>query len=193
MPIYHEHKCIFTHIPKCAGCSIHKILCECLETPYEKAYSDHLKLTMTNETENYFKFTFVRNPWDRFLSTYFYFRAQGRGGRGDAKMGKVVNRYKSFKDFALNFNNIPSNKWVFPHFNEQLNWISKNHDFVGRFETLQEDFKTICDRTGIPRHQLPHENKSNHKHYTESYDEETKQIIAEKYAKDIEYFGYKFE
>ena len=64
-------------------------------------------------------------------------------------------------------------------------------DFIGRFETIDEDFKELCKE--LDAHlELPHLNKTKHAPYQEYYDEETKRIVADHFAEDIEKFGYSF-
>jgi len=139
------------------------------------------------DTKNYLKFTFCRNPFDRMVSNYSMFT-------------KTDFRIKQIQQFHSN-----PGKLSFPEFVKLTCQYTNHHwlpqydfihgyeiDYIGRFENLQEDFKIMCDKAGIPREKLPHHNKSKHKHYTEYYDDETRAIVAEKYAKDIEYFGYKF-
>jgi len=65
-------------------------------------------------------------------------------------------------------------------------------DWLINFENLQEGFNYACDRAAIPKKRLPHKHKTNHKHYSEYYDDESYEIVRKNYAKDIEYFGYKF-
>ncbi len=137
--------------------------------------------------EDYFKFAIVRNPFDWVVSWYFY-----RKTRPNKNNTKDI----SFKDWLVDENSSAYNIEGIGLTLSQYDVLNcdKNIelDFIGRYENFQNDYNTICDKVGIPRQQLPHLNRSKHKHYTEYYDEETKQLIAEKYAKDIECFGYKF-
>ena len=83
-----------------------------------------------------------------------------------------------------------------PHRN-QLDWLIDPHgnvivDFIGKFESLQEDWALVCKKVGIGK-PLPHEKRNPRgKHYTEYYTSATKDIIADKFRVDIEYFGYEF-
>ena len=209
----HDSKAIFIHIPKTAGSSIRNCLSNNgfnqhghVSNFYRKDSTISIKhqpckFLKNNYIENYFKFCFVRNPWDIVVSSFLWWKRAyewaSRTGWGHPRkrelMKKIytMNFSEYLKSYASNLNEIYSHEmgqhfWIVSEQNEMI------VDFIGRFENLQEDFNTICDKIGIPQQQLPHTNKTNHKHYTEYYDDETRQIVAEKYEKDIEYFNYKF-
>lgn len=120
----------------------------------------------------------IRNPYDRAVSLWKW-----------EKLCKKQYNGVSFKQWL----NMRMDWWHRPQLDFlQTDIINMSSINLVRFENLQQDFDSVCDKIGIPRQQLPHKNKSKHKHYTEYYDDETREIVAKKYAKDIEYFGYKF-
>jgi hypothetical protein len=65
-------------------------------------------------------------------------------------------------------------------------------DYVGRFENLQNDFDVVCDKIGMDTPSLPRALETQHEHYTEYYDSETREHVGLRYKEDIEYFGYEF-
>jgi len=190
---------IFIQIPKCVGSSIENALMDDSSILRSNSYPhtfkvacplNHLtlldieksKIMNVDQIKKMFKFAVVRNPWDRLISEYIYLKPR-------------MELTKTFRDEIKNLANyadlgIYGNHCLAQHYFIRGETVSV--DFVAKFENLQEDFDKVCDKIGIPRQKLPHTNKSNHKHYTEYYDEETREIVAEKYAKDIEYFGYEF-
>jgi chondroitin 4-sulfotransferase 11 len=200
--ISHKHKCIYIHLPKTGGGSIERSLTgkgwasvKQYGRKVQHESAAELKILYRDWWKDYFKFSIARNPWDLMISHFMWTK---RGKSGSTNLTPRVLR-----DFILD---IPSSikPLKFLDKNSKSTWKCDQHsflyspegepemDFVGRFENLQLDFNIVCDKIGIPPRQLPHANKSEHKHYTEYYDDEARQIVAEKYAKDIEYFGYEF-
>ena len=138
----------------------------------------------------YFKFVFVRNPYDRMVSNWKMFTTTPFALRKiKSYQNHLVEDIEriSFKEFVNLTDHIDNHHW-----DEQYYFIRSKPDFIGRFENFQEDFNELCDKLGTQHQQLPVTNKTKHKHYTEYYDDETRQIVAEKYAKDIAMFGYDF-
>jgi len=174
--INHEYKVLFIHVIKTGGTSIATAL-NMDRKQYHIPATTVRKLVGEGIWADYFKFAFVRNPYEKIVSQYHYNR--GKFGFKDSTFEEYIKAWSKGAKIST-------------HPQSHLSYINEKLDFIGRFETLQQDYNTICDKIEIPRQQLPHKNKSKHKCHTEYYDDETRQIVAEKYAKDIEYFGYKF-
>jgi len=141
---------------------------------------------MPKETfRRYFKFAFVRNPWERLVSEYQYILNQPGHGRHAR-----VSRLAGFPEFVRM--QIPR------HDAYQLNMLSDRKglllvDFVGQLENLQTDWETVCHEIGIPCQPLPHRNVTGHSEYQDFYDHTTINLVAKHWAAEIEMFGYSFE
>lgn len=181
--ISHEYKCIFVEVPKTGSTSIRDVI----------GYPDkpHLDIcqiasTMDGETfDAYFKFGFVRNPWDRIVSLY------------ERRQGVELRDKMSFDEF-VEWCSYSSSTCVHPSPHRyQLDWFVDSRgevivDFIGRFERLRQDWSFVAEKLGI-RESIPHKNQNPHKrHYTEYYTKKTRDIVAKRFAVDVEYFNYRF-
>lgn len=146
---------------------------------------------------NYFKFSIARNPWDRAIS-YFYWNTRNNPALTPKKkfyhhlgvpFDEVSQLRKLFSEYIKN-TKLPSNDPFYVIDNELC------VDSVIRYENLIEDFRNICTKLGLPKIDLPRLKggiRPGGHHYSEYYDEETREIVAEQHKNDIRLFGYKFE
>jgi hypothetical protein len=202
--ISHDHQTIFTHVPKTAGKSIRYLfgLPE-FEREYkpdgrhiEGAYG-HKPLTELADGEyffRYFKFAFVRNPFDRIVSAYFYLDSGGCNEDDERFRAEHLAPYKG--SFATFVEDLPRLLFA-PHFRPQVAWLCDDRrrllpDFVGRYESLERDVSVICNRLGLPFNDVPILNASKHAFYRSYYDDATRTRVAQAYGEDLELFSYRF-
>lgn len=200
--ISHKHRCIFTHVPKSAGKSILAAFgLPMLARQYDNSLSyieapyGHLPLSRHwgGPEFAYFKFAFVRNPWDRLVSAFHYLDDGGCNRVDAAFRDAYLARYHG--DFAAFVHDLG---YFVPaqHFRPQVYWLCDTSgallaNFVGRYERLVEDFALVAERLSLPS-ALPRLNPSEHAHYREYYDQRTCAIVANIYRNDIQTFGYDF-
>lgn len=139
-----------------------------------------------NMYANYFRFAFVRNPWDRLVSCWrdkVLRRDKFISSDNEQEFESFVNYVSRFVD--LEHGNV--------HLRLQSRLIDMNHlDFLGRFETFEDDLKKVIEILDIEA-VIKKKNATNRKaDYRDYYTERTKNIVAELYKKDIQIFNYKF-
>jgi len=154
---------------------------------YKKHINPLNALTVTRKQyENYFKFTFVRNPWGRAYSWY----------KGALREERERKKLKIKGQPSLNeFLRLHVGRGAL---RPQFYWMKSFRcgypfDYIGRFESLNEDFREVCRRAQIPELTLEHTNKGSGEDYRERYDDASRDLIASYYKEEIALFGYTFE
>ena len=123
---------------------------------------------------NYIKFCVIRNPYDKMVSNYFFSKSK-----------------LSFKKYCKKSKCLNINRYT-------INGKNQCNIFI-RFENLREDIINICkfldiqdyDINDLPKYKSQH--RTEKKHYSHYYDEETKKIVYNKHKSEFIKFKYKFE
>lgn len=230
-----EHQAIFLHAPKTAGSSISYALSrgilkpgdneeqyKALHTELDKQspglphhasleeVSDYMASKGQSEQfESFFKFTFVRNPFDQLYS-FFMFHKYWLAEKGIVSVFRFEEEFEGFlcglDGGALSLNQINNQsergvenaQAVFREiFQKQYAYIDGkiNVDFVGKFESLKRDFNVVSKALGIPS-DLPHKKRASpsleRQPYWAHYSEKSRKIAEALLREDLETFNYCF-
>jgi hypothetical protein len=196
-----QKRFLFVHIPKTAGNSIQSILRDYSEDELVALRDEQdgierfglrnpkYKIKKHSTLAEYkaalgevqfgdlYKFTCVRNPWDRMVS--YYFTPTQNTAWERKKFRKAIVKALSVADY-LRLDKVEEDPFG-------------NVDYVMRFEKLADDFRTVCGTLGISPTTLPRYNRSNREHYSKYYDDELRELVRTRFAAEIERFGYIFE
>jgi hypothetical protein len=197
-----QKRFLFVHIPKTAGNSIQSVLRDYSEDELVALRSEqdgverfglrnpkykikkHSTLAEYREAlgneqfRSLYKFTCARNPWDRMVS-YYFTPTQKVTAWDPKKFRKVISRAVSVAEY-LQLDKGEGNPFG-------------NVDYIMRFENLAGDFRTVCAALDISPTTLPQHNRSNREHYSKYYDDLLRELVRDRFAAEIDRFGYVFE
>ena len=188
--IIKDYKTIFVHIPKNAGTSIETFFKKDTYTFDERMFNRHDtikeirwklecndKFKKSKEYNKWKKFAIVRNPYDRMVSWYFFYNIKNLTRHADN------TSFYSWVKNPTKFNLFEETKYLLK---PQYTWID-NTVTILKYENLNEELNNFFNK----EIELPIINKTNHKQYLEYYNQESLDVVYEKYKKDFKKFNYK--
>jgi hypothetical protein len=197
-----QKRFLFVHIPKTAGNSIQSVLRDYSEDELVALRGEQdgierfglrnstYKIKKHSKLAEYraalgvgrfaelYKFTCVRNPWDRMVS-YYFTPTQNTVAWDRKEFRKIISEALSVADYL--------------RLGKGEEAPFANVKYIMRFETLADDFRTVCAALDISPVALPRYNRSNREHYSKYYDDELCELVRARFATEIERFGYTFE
>jgi hypothetical protein len=201
--ISHVHKAIFIHIQKTGGSAVSAALGYVGQSPDKHFLAQEIKGLHAEIWDKYFKFSFVRNPWDRLVSWWSMIDAvrpayEASSSNVNNFMRFVLGKAKTFEEFLENCDqeivDSDGRKWIYRN---QIDYLTDAQgaylvDFIGRFESLQKDFTKLSERLTGKAQALVHFNTSKHGPYTTYYTPALANKVGDRYARDLARFGYQF-
>ncbi len=184
--IDHQRKLLFIHIARTGGTSVEAALVG-RDWWEQDPQSKHLSASQTRAYygeevwNSYFKFSIVRNPFDRLVSMW-------AAGWWHTAEGSADPR--KFHEFLLSLQ---------PHEHETYNALCYHEildlpvDRVLRFERLEADFTQMLTELGHPEVKLPHVEKRDRADYRLYYDDVSTALVRSRFAQDLQTYGYEFE
>ena len=183
-----KEKFVWFRVPKVGTISMRKQL-ECCglassnDTYYAKRY-------YPIKYRNYYKFAFVRNPWDRVVSCWINKVIRKNAFKLDDDTYEAVKDFRGFVDYIEKLDVHTCDA----HLRLQSELIDLNSvDYLARMESFERDVKNIINIIGYDAEVVFHENRSNRVPYMEYYDAGLMKKIEAIYIRDIQLFGYSFQ
>lgn len=194
-----DKKIIFVHIPKAAGRSVQNGLLgghsvsHCSLNMYRIILGDCF-------FNSCYKFSFVRNPFDRLLSAYRFLSSGGVSDEDKYNQIKYFDAFPSFENFVENGLNEKVMSSVI-HLLPQKNFLTLRSnalgiDFVGRYESFEKDYRALQETLNVDHQKtIPWENKSNNSErygYRDFYTNSMRCKVEELYKDDLLLLDYRF-
>ncbi len=143
-----------------------------------------------NKYKEYFKFAFVRNPWDRLVSCWLNKVVRSNLYHFSAEMLPRMQEFENFVDYVVENMDLECGDL---HLRFQSKLIDFNHiDYLGRFENFTADLEEVLDILGIEGVIEKKGASPGRKGYREYYTDSTKDKVYKLYKRDIKIFNYEF-